>query len=143
MKIGIDISTVLNHGKDVGAGRYIVNLVKNLFEIDSEDEFILTGRYITDEYLWLAEELKQHYLEVNERASKPASCNSNPLSDNNTEEKFSKGTDKTRPAKINQASYLSSLLKPPKKNLTCQTGSVFRHWSFMDLKLVSSTALTF
>ena len=29
MKIGIDISTVLNHGKDIGAGRYIMNLIKN------------------------------------------------------------------------------------------------------------------
>lgn len=70
MKIGIDISTVLSHGKDVGAGRYIINLVKNLFEIDSGDEFILTGRYITDEYLLLAEELKQFYLKVNDSVNK-------------------------------------------------------------------------
>jgi glycosyltransferase involved in cell wall biosynthesis len=80
MRIGIDISTVLNHGKDVGAGRYIINLVKNLFEIDSGDEFILTGRYITDEYLGLAEELRQHYLGINERASKPIFGKNNQLS---------------------------------------------------------------
>ena len=67
MRIGIDISTILNHGKDVGAGRYITNLIKNLFELDFEDEFILTGRYQTNEYLWLAEELKHHYIKVNEK----------------------------------------------------------------------------
>jgi glycosyltransferase involved in cell wall biosynthesis len=91
MRIGIDISTVLNHGKDVGAGRYIINLVKNLFEIDSGDEFILTGRYITDEYLWLAEELRQHYLGIKERASKPASGESSLIADNNSEDKSSRG----------------------------------------------------
>jgi len=92
MRIGIDISTVLNHGRDVGAGRYITNLVKSLFELDFDDEFILTGRYITDEYLWLAEELKQHYLGIKERTSKPVSGGSNPLADNNSEDKSSKGT---------------------------------------------------
>lgn len=30
MRIGIDISTLLNHGRDIGAGRYIFNLVKSL-----------------------------------------------------------------------------------------------------------------
>jgi Glycosyltransferase len=92
MRIGIDISTVLNHGRDVGAGRYITNLVKSLFELDLDDEFILTGRYITDEYLWLAEELKQHYSGIKERTSKPVSGGSNPLADNNSEDKSSKST---------------------------------------------------
>jgi glycosyltransferase involved in cell wall biosynthesis len=91
MRIGIDISTVLNYGKDVGAGRYIINLVKNLFEIDPGDEFILTGRYIADEYLWLAEELRQHYMGVNERASNPASGGSNLPADN-SEDKSLRGT---------------------------------------------------
>jgi glycosyltransferase involved in cell wall biosynthesis len=92
MRIGIDISTVLNHGKDVGAGRYIINLVKNLFKIDYGDEFILTGRYITDEYLWLTEELRQHYMSVNQGASKPASDDSSPSPDNNGEDKSSRVT---------------------------------------------------
>jgi glycosyltransferase involved in cell wall biosynthesis len=61
MRIGIDISTVLNHGSDIGAGRYIFNLLKNLFAIDKEDTFVLTGRYITDDYLHLVEELKKSY----------------------------------------------------------------------------------
>jgi glycosyltransferase involved in cell wall biosynthesis len=91
MRIGIDISTVLNHGKDVGAGRYIINLVKNLLEIDPDDEFILSGRYATDEYLWLAEELWQHYIGVNKRAYKPAPDDCNPSADNNSEDKSSRG----------------------------------------------------
>jgi glycosyltransferase involved in cell wall biosynthesis len=57
MRIGIDISTVLNHGKDVGAGRYIINLVKNLLETDTENTYVLTGRYTTDENLHLIREL--------------------------------------------------------------------------------------
>jgi glycosyltransferase involved in cell wall biosynthesis len=69
MKIGIDISTLLNHGRDVGAGRYIINLVKSLFDLDPDDEFILTGRYMTDEYLGLAEELRQHYLMADKKES--------------------------------------------------------------------------
>jgi len=60
MRIGIDISTVLNHGKDIGSGRYITNLLYHLLEIDTEDTFILTGRYTTSENLHLADEFKKH-----------------------------------------------------------------------------------
>ena len=62
MKIGIDISTVLNHGKDIGAGRYIMNLIEHLFLIDKQDTFILTARYTTDENLGALEELKKSFL---------------------------------------------------------------------------------
>lgn len=58
MRIGIDISTVLNHGKDIGAGRYITNLVKTLFETDKENTYVLTGRYITGVNLYIVDELK-------------------------------------------------------------------------------------
>lgn len=63
MKIGIDISTILNYGTDIGSGRYIFNLVKNLLEIDHEDTFIFTGRYTTDENLSIIQELKTNKLE--------------------------------------------------------------------------------
>jgi glycosyltransferase involved in cell wall biosynthesis len=63
MKIGIDISTILNHGTDIGSGRYIFNLIKNLLEIDHEDTFIFTGRYTTDENLSIIQELKTNKLE--------------------------------------------------------------------------------
>lgn len=74
MRIGIDISTLLNHGRDIGAGRYIFNLVKNLLTINPPDlvnpadfnntlrqpvTFVLTARYITDEHLPVIEELKK------------------------------------------------------------------------------------
>ena len=58
MRIGIDISTVLNHGKDIGAGRYIYNLIKNMLLINKEDTFILTARYSTDDYLPVIDQLK-------------------------------------------------------------------------------------
>jgi len=51
MRIGIDISTVLNHGQDIGAGRYIINLVRNLLKIDKKNTYVFTGRYVTDKYL--------------------------------------------------------------------------------------------
>jgi glycosyltransferase involved in cell wall biosynthesis len=61
MKIGIDISTILNHGTDIGSGRYIFNLIKNLLEIDHEDTFIFTGRYITDKYLSSIQKLNVYH----------------------------------------------------------------------------------
>lgn len=63
MRIGIDISTVLNHGQDIGAGRYITNLVRNLLKIDKENTYILTGRYITEEHLPVIYDLKSDHPE--------------------------------------------------------------------------------
>lgn len=40
MRIGIDISTLLNHGRDIGAGRYIFNLVKSLLAADIGNSYI-------------------------------------------------------------------------------------------------------
>ncbi|MGZ8887533.1 MAG: hypothetical protein ACXW1A_04635, partial [Nitrososphaeraceae archaeon] len=63
MRIGIDISTLLNHGRDIGAGRYIFNLVKSLLAASTATvsfqepvTFVLTARYITDEYMSVIEE---------------------------------------------------------------------------------------
>jgi glycosyltransferase involved in cell wall biosynthesis len=51
LRIGIDISTLLNHGPDIGAGRYISNLLKNLLKIDKKNTYVLTGRYITEKHI--------------------------------------------------------------------------------------------
>ncbi len=61
MRIGIDISTVLNHGVDIGSGRYIINLIKNLLQIDKKNTYILTGRYTTSKYLPSVTDLKTKY----------------------------------------------------------------------------------
>ncbi len=63
MIIGIDISTVLNHGQDIGSGRYIINLVRNLLKIDRENTYALTGRYTTGEHLPVIHDLKTNYTE--------------------------------------------------------------------------------
>jgi len=47
MRIGIDISTLLNHGRDIGAGRYILNLVKNLIAVNAAN--INTGKAGVDD----------------------------------------------------------------------------------------------
>ena len=60
-RIGIDISTLLNHGPDIGAGRYIINLVRNLLEIDNKNTYVLTGRYTSTEYLEIAYNLKKDF----------------------------------------------------------------------------------
>ncbi|MBE3092200.1 MAG: glycosyltransferase family 4 protein [Actinobacteria bacterium] len=60
-KIGIDISTLLNHGPYIGAGRYIINLVRNLLEIDNKNTYVLTGRYTSTEYLEIAYNLKKDF----------------------------------------------------------------------------------
>jgi len=61
LRIGIDISTLLNHGPDIGAGRYILNLVKNLLKIDKKNTYIFTGRYISKEYIGIAYGLKNNF----------------------------------------------------------------------------------
>src|SRR5450830_558484 len=63
MNIGIDISTILNFGINIGSGRYIINLLNGLFNLAAENKstslkanindiddtsFILTGRYSDD-----------------------------------------------------------------------------------------------
>jgi len=60
-KIGIDISTLLNHGPDIGAGRYIINLVRNLLEIDNKNTYVLTGRYTSARYIEIAYNLKKDF----------------------------------------------------------------------------------
>ncbi|MDY0028102.1 MAG: glycosyltransferase family 1 protein [Candidatus Humimicrobiaceae bacterium] len=63
LRIGIDISTLLNHGPDIGAGRYIFNLIRNLLKVDKKNSYILTGRYIrndcTDNYIKIVDNLKK------------------------------------------------------------------------------------
>jgi O-antigen biosynthesis alpha-1,3-mannosyltransferase len=162
MRIGIDISTVLNHGKDVGAGRYITNLVKSLFELDFEDEFVLTGRYLTNEYLWLAEELKQYYLEVNkdigenflkttipdayrvnEIAFKPAFNDCNPLADNMKGGKSLKGTVReskagsysiSRPVRYKSGKLAFNLIKTTQKKLDLSNKLGFPPMEFYGFK---------
>jgi glycosyltransferase involved in cell wall biosynthesis len=51
LRIGIDISTLLNHGPDIGAGRYTLNLVRSLIKIDKKNTYILTGRCISTDHL--------------------------------------------------------------------------------------------
>jgi glycosyltransferase involved in cell wall biosynthesis len=58
-RIGIDVSTLINHGPDIGAGRYIINLVRNLIASDKKNTYVLTGRYISDDYLDILYDLKK------------------------------------------------------------------------------------
>jgi len=50
LRIGIDISTLLDHGPNIGAGRYIINLIRSLLEIDKKNTYILTGRYTSPDH---------------------------------------------------------------------------------------------
>jgi len=61
LRIGIDISTLLNHEADIGAGRYIINLVQNLLQIDRKNTYILTGRYTSESHLEIAYNLKKDF----------------------------------------------------------------------------------
>lgn len=61
LRIGIDISTLLNHGPDIGAGRYIFNLIRSLLQIDKKNIYILTGRYVTHKYLPEVYDLKSQF----------------------------------------------------------------------------------
>lgn len=61
LRIGIDISTLLNHGPDIGAGRYILNLLKNLLKIDKKNTYVLTGRYITEKHISHVYDIKKSF----------------------------------------------------------------------------------
>jgi glycosyltransferase involved in cell wall biosynthesis len=85
MKIGIDVSTILNFGINVGSGRYIINLLNGLFYLTDESKkqsvneesktnnlkdyikgwdkvsFILTGRYSDDSNIQTVKDLIAGY----------------------------------------------------------------------------------
>jgi glycosyltransferase involved in cell wall biosynthesis len=61
MRIAIDISTVLNFGTDIGSARYILNLVRNLLKIDKENNYVLFGRVVSDDNLWVLDNIKKEF----------------------------------------------------------------------------------
>ncbi len=61
MRIGIEVSTVLDHGHDIGAGRYIINLVRNLLAIDKKNIYVFTGRYQTNKNLSIFYDLRSSF----------------------------------------------------------------------------------
>ena len=61
LRIGIDISTLLNHGPDIGAGRYIINLITNLLKVDKKNIYIFTGRYISKTYIGIVNDIKKDF----------------------------------------------------------------------------------
>ncbi len=61
LKVVLDISTLINHGQDIGAGRYILNLVKNLLPVESGISYILFGTYAGRNYIHLALDLKKEF----------------------------------------------------------------------------------
>ncbi|MFC2159567.1 glycosyltransferase family 4 protein [Actinomycetota bacterium] len=54
LRIGLEVSSLINHGQDIGAGRYILNLVKGLLAIDHENSYLLFGTHTDTKYLDLA-----------------------------------------------------------------------------------------
>lgn len=65
LKIGLDISSLINHGQDIGAGRYILNLARGLLSIDKKNEYILFGTYSSSDYLDIACNLKTEFTDAN------------------------------------------------------------------------------
>ena len=59
LRIGLEVSTLLNHGHDIGAGRYILNLTRSLIDIDRTNSYLLFGTYTDSKYLNLAYSLGQ------------------------------------------------------------------------------------
>lgn len=69
MKIGIEVSTVLNFGTRMGAGRYINNLIKNLLKSNNNDEFIFTGYHASNEHMHIFEDFLKNNPQKNIKAS--------------------------------------------------------------------------
>ncbi len=69
MKIGIEVSTVLNFGTRMGAGRYINNLIKNLLKSKNNDEFIFTGYHASNEHMHIFEDFLKNNPQKNIKTS--------------------------------------------------------------------------
>jgi glycosyltransferase involved in cell wall biosynthesis len=54
LSIGLEVSSLINHGQDIGAGRYILNLIKGLLAVDHENSYLLFGTHTDTKYLDLA-----------------------------------------------------------------------------------------
>lgn len=115
MKIGIEVSTILNFGTRIGSGRYINNLIKNLLMIENNDDFksiksgsnswdeyVFTGNYTTDENLHIFEDL------INSFPQKKISLNFNLISQRQLE----KAGQKKFPA-IEMKGFKSDILHCP------------------------------
>ncbi|HAX17116.1 MAG TPA: hypothetical protein DCY00_00750 [Actinobacteria bacterium] len=115
MKIGIEVSTILNFGTRIGSGRYINNLIKNLLMIENNDDFksiksgnnswdeyVFTGNYTTDENLHIFEDL------INSFPKKKISLNFNLISQRQLE----KAGQKKFPA-IEMKGFKSDILHCP------------------------------
>jgi len=57
----LDVTSLINHGQDIGAGRYILNLIKGMLSLDEDIEYILFGTCSDSRYLPLAYGLKQEF----------------------------------------------------------------------------------
>jgi len=64
LKIILDMTTLINHGPDIGAGRYILNLVKGLLSLKEKTGYIFYGTYHNDQYLPIIDGLKKDFPEV-------------------------------------------------------------------------------
>jgi len=61
LNIGIDVTTLISHGHDIGAGRYISNLVKGILSLEKPHKYTLFGTYGSGEYLGQAYSLKKEF----------------------------------------------------------------------------------
>ena len=61
LKIVLDVTTLINHGQDIGAGRYILNLIRGLLALDKKNSYTLFGTYSDDSYLSIAYDLKKEF----------------------------------------------------------------------------------
>ncbi|MCD4670880.1 MAG: glycosyltransferase family 4 protein [Actinomycetia bacterium] len=64
LKIGLEVSSLINHGQDIGAGRYILNLIRGLLSIDKRNEYLLFGTCSSSEYLDIAYNLKKEFTDA-------------------------------------------------------------------------------
>jgi len=64
LKIGLEVSSLINHGQDIGAGRYILNLIKGLLSIDKRNEYLLFGTYSGSGYLDIAYNLINEFADA-------------------------------------------------------------------------------
>jgi glycosyltransferase involved in cell wall biosynthesis len=61
LNIGIDVTTLINHGHDIGAGRYISNLVRGILSLAKPYRYTLFGTLSDSKYLEHVYSLKEEF----------------------------------------------------------------------------------
>ena len=63
----LDVTSLINHGQDIGAGRYILNLIRGILSLEENNKYTLFGTYEDGQYLPIAYDLRNEFVHADIR----------------------------------------------------------------------------